>query len=143
MDNLSSFQLTMEFEFGIVNGQIIKTLLQVDEQRIPIIPDDKGLAKIAVTVDLPAQLVLTFSNKDPNTGTLIDDCGNIIKDVFVKILSISFDGFELNEKFIHQKIKLLTETGQEIFTSYIGFNGIIVLNLTESNVFSQYVLMNS
>jgi hypothetical protein len=63
--------------------------------------------------------------------------------MYFKIVSILLDGFELNNIFLHQKIKLLTETNQEIMTSYVGLNGAVLIDLSESSVFSQYLLMNS
>jgi hypothetical protein len=134
----------MEFEFGKCNNQIMDLSMVVDDDPpIQILPNDDQTTQVNITVDMPTQLVLQFKGKDPNTGTLVDNNGLIIEDMFVKILSVAFDGFELNEKFIHQKIKLVTDTGQEILTSYIGFNGTVTLDLAESDMFSQYLLMNS
>lgn len=145
MTNLTSFQLTMKFEFGKCNNQIMDLSMVInDNPPIQILPNDNDqTTQVEIAVDLPTRLVLQFKGKDPNTGTLVDTNGLIIEDMFVKILSVAFDGFELNEKFIHQKIKLVTDTGQEILTSYIGFNGTVTLDLTESDMFSQYLLMNS
>ena len=145
MANLTSFQLTMKFEFGKCNNQIMDLSLVIDDNPpMLILPNDTDqTAQVEITVDMPARLVLQFKGKDPNTGTLVDNNGLIIEDMFVKILSIAFDGFELNEKFIHQKIKLVTDDSREILAAYIGFNGTVTLDLTESDMFSQYLLMNS
>ena len=63
--------------------------------------------------------------------------------MYVKITAITLDKFKLNKIFLHQKMKLLTENKKEITTSYIGFNGSIFIDMPESTVFSQYLLMNN
>jgi hypothetical protein len=108
-----------------------------------VIPNSDNIGTVDFDVELPTQVVLKFSGKNSDTDTLIDENGNIISDMYVKINSASMDGFDLNKIFLHQKIKLLTESGQAIQTSYFGFNGISTIEMPESSVFSQYLLMNS
>lgn len=143
MSKLSTFALEIKLEFGKCQNQIMEMILSVNNNDpIWIQPDANGLVAINLNIDLPSQVVLQFKGKDANTGTIVDANGNIVEDMYVKFLSIALDGFNLSEKFLHQKIKLLAENGQEIFSSYVGFNGIVVLDLTESDVFSQYLKMN-
>jgi hypothetical protein len=143
MSNLTTFQLAMQLEFGKCNNRMMEMRLLVNNTEISVQSDATGMANVDIGVDLPSQVVLQFTGKDPVTGTVTDDNGNIIEDMFVKILSIALDGFKLNEKFIHQKIKLVTDNNQEIITSYIGFNGTVTLDLAEFNVFSQYLSMKN
>jgi len=75
--------------------------------------------------------------------TIIGKDNEIIEDMYVKILAIRLDKIDLNEKFIHQNIQIVTDSKDTHTTSYIGFNGTITLDLAESNVFSQVLTLNS
>ena len=142
MTNLQACKIQFKFEFGLINNQFMQVNVINGNQNNLVIPNNNNIGIVEFSVELPTQIMLTFTGKNPNTDTLVDENGNITKDMYVKIVSILLDGFELNNIFLHQKIKLLTETNQEIITSYVGFNGSIRIDLSESSVFSQYLLMN-
>lgn len=131
------------FEFGLLDNRYMQTSVTSGKYNQLVIPASNNIGTVDFDVELPAQIILKFSGKNSDTDTLIDENGNIISDMYVKIDSISMDGFELSKIFLHQKITLLTESGQKIQTSYFGFNGISIIELPESSVFSQYLLMNS
>ena len=59
-----------------------------------------------------------------------------------QIIEVSLDNFQLDEKYLHQKIDVKTESGEIYTTSYIGFNGVTILNFQEENVFSQVMVCN-
>jgi hypothetical protein len=143
MPNLHACKIQFKFEFGSIDNRFIQVIVINGNQTNLVIPNDDHIGIAELSIELPTQLILTFTGKDPNTDTLVDKNGNITKDMYVKIISISLDGFELNNIFLHQKIKLLTETNQEITTSYVGFNGTVLIDMSESSVFSQYLSMNS
>jgi len=109
----------------------------------PVNPSDENYAIFEKQLYLPTELVIKTSGKDHNHDTKIDEAGNIHEDLAVQIESIMLDSFELGEVYLHQKIKILTESGEEHTTSYFGFNGTIVLNFSEKNVFSQVLKANA
>lgn len=142
MPNFGHCAIEFDFEFGTIKNKHMMVEIQTETESISVNPDEssKGFAKIEV--DLPTCVVLKFTGKDYNTDTIVDENGKIIQDVYVKISNMRLDGFVLNEKFMHQKIKISTDQGQEFTTSYIGFNGTVQIVLSEKDVFSQYLSMN-
>jgi hypothetical protein len=107
-----------------------------------VLPGHDNRARLEFDITLPTQITCKFSGKNSNTDTVLDSEGKITADVYIKIVKIEFDGFELNESFMHKKIKLCTDDAREIVTSYIGFNGFINFDFAESDVFKQYLLCN-
>jgi len=106
-------------------------------------PSDDNYAIFEKEINLPTELVIKTAGKNHKYDTKIDAAGNIYEDLAVQIESISLDSFELSDVYLHQKIKILTESGDEYTTSYFGFNGTIMLNFSESNVFSQVLKENT
>ena len=142
MSNLNTCKLGFKFEFGKIDDRhMLVEVIHGDAVDI-VLPELDGQAKLQLDICLPTKITLKFSGKNANTDTIVDNQGKIIADVYVKIVKIDFDGFELSEIFMHQKIKLYTEDNTEIVTSYIGFNGSVDLNFTELDVFKQYLLCN-
>jgi hypothetical protein len=105
-------------------------------------PQD-GYATYTGLLELPAQVTITTSGKNHRYDTKVDESGNICEDLAVQIESIKLDSFDLNDKYIHQKINILTESGETHTTSYIGFNGTININFDENNVFAQILKANN
>ncbi len=142
MSNLNTCKLGLEFEFGTVQGRHMLVEVIHSDAINRVSPESDGQAKLQLDICLPTKVTLKFSGKNANTDTIVDDQGKITADVYVKIVKIDFDGFELNEIFMHKKIKLHTEDNTKVVTSYIGFNGSVDLEFTESDVFKQYLLCN-
>ena len=138
MHNFNLCTITIAFEFGSINGKIMQVL--VDDELV--MPDEKLKSIVWLPIRLPGKVTLKFSNKDSTVDTLVDQTGSIIQDLYVKLTEVRIDGFLLNEKYLYQKIKLTTESGEIITTSYIGFNGTVVLDFSHSTVFSQCLWLN-
>lgn len=141
MKKLNRCYIEIELEFGCVNDKTMSVVLHSngnDQTAIPELINGQWLAKPKIYIELPTAVKLSFSGKDHITDVIFDHNGNIIKDLYVKILSVNIDGFKLNEKFIHQRLVIDTTDGQSWTTSYIGFNGNIIINMPEKNVFLQY-----
>lgn len=142
MLEFNTCKIGLEFEFGTVQGRHMTLEIFHDECSTIVSPGHDNKTRIEFDIALPTQILLQFKGKDPNHDTIVDDQGNITADVFVKIVKIDLDGFELNETFMHKKIKLCTDDGREIVSSYIGFNGTVYFDLIESDVFKQYLCCN-
>jgi hypothetical protein len=141
MHDFNKCQLQIKLEFESIGSKT----MNVDINGYPVIPsevDGKLLSVTNLNIILPTKVLITFSNKDPNHDTIVDQTGNIIQDLCVKIKSIALDGFKFNEKYLHQKLSVVTENGNSITTSYIGFNGQMLLTFDKSDVFSQYLWLN-
>jgi hypothetical protein len=138
MHNLNLCTLSIALEFGSVNGKLMQVLVEGE----PVDPDSDLKALICLPIRLPTNIKIEFLNKDSSADTIVDSKGNIVQDLYVKFSEVRLDGFLLNEKYLHQKIILNTMNGDTINTSYIGFNGTVVLNFNHHTVFSQYLWSN-
>ncbi len=128
MANLNSARFEIKLEFGqLSSGKTMKATLFYN---------DHECSGYAVDVELPAKLKLAVSGKDIAVDTILDDQGNILQDLYVKIIAVSLDGFELNSIFLHQGIKFVTDQ-DTIITSYFGYNGYVEFVLDCPNVFQQ------
>ena len=139
MTKFNQCDLKIVFKYYRCNNKLINVLVD----NIPLNPLDNNCAIFEKNIYLPTEIVIKTSGKNLNEDTKIDADGNIYEDLAVQIESISLDSFELNEIYRHQKIKILTESGEEHTASYFGFNGTIVLNFSESNVFLQVLKANT
>ena len=139
MTKFSKCKLEIDFEFGGCRNRYFK--LQVDDGywQTMVSKDDSSYS---TEIHLPAIVRLHFSGKTKH-DTIIGKDNEIIEDMYVKILAIRLDKIDLNEKFIHQKIQIVTDSKDTHNTSYIGFNGTMTLDFAESNAFSQVLTLNS
>lgn len=139
MTNFNECKIKIVFKYHSCNNKLMNVLVDND----PVNPSDENYAIFEKQLYLPTKLVIKIVGKDHNHDTKIDAAGNIYEDLAVQIESISLDSFELGEIYLHQRIKILTESGEEHTTSYFGFNGTIVLDFSESNVFLQVLKANT
>ena len=131
---MNRIKVTIDLKFKGINGKHMNLVVNGKS----VAPDDE--ARSEILCDLPSEYVLEFSGKVPN-DTKVDADGNIIDDIFIQIKSIKIDGIRLPDTYVHQKIKIKTDSGEEIQTAHIGYNGRIVIPLTESTPFTQYQSM--
>ena len=139
MTKFSKCTLEIDFEFGSCRNRYFSLYVDDSNSLTKVSKDDSSYS---TNLHLPAIIKLKFSGKTVH-DTVTDKDNKIIEDMYVKVLAIRLDKFELNEKFIHQKINIVADSNETHTTSYIGFNGTITLNLAESNVFSQVLTLNS
>jgi len=143
MTDFSNCIVGFVFEFGKIQNRSMAVEITVNgEKKITVVPHDKSIIDVEVELNLPCVLELNFFGKNNNTDTIVDESGKIISDMYVKIQSISIDGFPCGPKFLHQTLALTTMSGERHVTSYIGFNGVMKIELLEDNVISQFGSMN-
>lgn len=136
MSDLAQLQIGLKFG-QLDSGKIMQVRLTHDNSDQVLIPDQNNRFLISQTVKLPDSVILTFSGKDLEQDTKLDSNGNIVQDLFVEIESLSLSGFEVPKKMFYHIFTLNTTNGQQISTAYVGFNGIIKLELIKNSVFSQ------
>lgn len=134
--------VTIKLKFGLVRNQAMTVIVQSGGSSGIVTPDKDLTAEIKIPLDLPDRISLQFTNKDAMTDTIVDEKGNIIEDKYVQFTDVKLDCFSLGEVFLHQKIKILTEDNNTIYTSYIGFNGIVTLDFEKDNVLEQYLSLH-
>lgn len=135
-----TFNLNIEFDFGLIDGRYMIVEAMYNNQTYISYPDNKTLQIKNIT--LPTQIILKFSGKNLDKDTKIDKSGNIIEDKYVKIKSIKLDHLNIPDWIIQKKFSYITENNQIIKTSYIGFNGVMTIDIPEKNIFSYYRRLN-
>ena len=134
MSNLSHARFEIKLEFGqLSSGKVMNAVL---------FHQDQECSAWSFDIQLPTKIKLVVSGKDMATDTKVDEQGKIIQDLYVKIVKISLDGFELDDRFLFQKIKLVTNDGVRI-GSYLGFNGHVDFVMDQPTVFQQIMQWRS
>jgi hypothetical protein len=139
MTKFNQCKLEIKFEFGSCNSKYFTVVIDDNKSIKTITPTDNFYC---TDIELPTQVKLAFSGKTDG-DTLVDENNNIVEDMYVKIAAIWLDKFPLSVKYIHQQIQIVTTSGETHTTSYIGFNGTVVLDYSEDNVFSQVLSLNN
>jgi hypothetical protein len=127
-------------EFGELNGRSM--FVEADTDYIKAFANINSPNLNIFKVQLPTKLKIKFSGKRLGKDTQIDDNGNIIKDMYVKITGIQLDNLVIPDWIIQKKLSYITEAGELIRTSYIGFNGVMDFSIPENNIFSFYRRLN-
>ena len=125
-----------KFKLSLVFGKCNNKYMTVKVNNLIQKPLD-GRVDMELDLMLPENVVIETSGKDPKYDTKMNSKGEIVEDLYVQIESISLDGFPLGEKYIHQMIKINTDEGKHVNTSYLGYNGEVVLEFAEDNAFFQ------
>ena len=101
MSNLRQGRFELELKFGqLSSGKLIKA---------DMLHDHRLCTGYAVDMTLPTKITLMVHGKDMNKDTKLDDQGNIIEDLYVRITGVYLDGFNLGEDFLYKKIKFITD----------------------------------
>ena len=129
-------RIDIEFEFGFIDDRH----MTVKIGNHTVTPNDPCTS---FEVTLPSKFDIQYSGKNNQTDTKLDESGQIIADMYVKIKTMKLDGFPMSPKYLYQRLTMHTDDGQSFTTCYAGFNGHMHVDLDQPTVFSQYVLMNS
>ena len=139
MTKFNQCKLEIKFEFGSCNSKYFTVVVFDNKSVKTITPTDNFYC---TDIELPTQVKMAVSGKNDG-DTLVDENNNIVEDMYVKIAGIWLDKFPLSEKYMHQQIQIVTTSGETHTTSYIGFNGTVVLEYSEDNVFSQVLSLSN
>jgi len=137
--SFNSCEIEIDFEFGSCHGDFM-TVEIINGNHVETVHPDNPHYKSEI--NLPCNLVIRTSGKKMGYHTKLED-GEIVEDMYAKIVDVKFDGMLLNETFKSRKVALVDENNQTHTTSYFGFNGNVRLDFPEDNVFIQYLLLNS
>ena len=138
---LNIIDLTFEFEFGVLDGR---------SMTVEIISGDQTFTANTLTntitverITLPSQIKLAFLGKVPGRDTKVDNQGNIIADMYVKITKMLIDNLQVPTWALQKNLIYVTDDGKSLTTSYIGFNGTMTIDIPKSTVFSFYQRLTS
>jgi hypothetical protein len=132
---LNIIDLTFEFEYGQVSDRFMQVEIISGDQSVLANLSNKVTVK---DILIPNQIKLKFSGKTPGRDTVVDSAGNIVQDMYVKLLGLTIDNLKVPKWVLEKKTSYVTDCGQLLTTSYIGFNGVMTIDIPESTVFSFY-----
>ena len=124
-----------ELEFTCLNSRIM--MIDSISHGTKLLPQEPGVHELQFACRMPDVIKLRFSGKNPNLDTELDNNGNIINDLCVKIKNFSLDHIDIDWFVVNKIMQFRTESGQEFATNYIGFNGELSVVLDQGNVFDQ------
>jgi len=131
---LNIVDLTFNFEFGKINNRSMTVEIESNNQTVLV---TNNIAVVNRLV-LPNCIKIKFSGKVNGKDTKIDSQGNILEDMYVKLTGIKIDNLKIPDWAIQKNLWYVTTDGNVIKTAYIGFNGIMTIDIPESTVFSFY-----
>ena len=137
---LNTVDVTFSFEFGTIDDRTIAVEIIVADQSVKVNPVESSAT--VKNVKLPTQINIKFSGKTLGKDTKIDATGNIVQDMYVKITGIKVDNLKIPEWVIQKKLSYVDADGKLLQTAYIGFNGVMTIDIPEDNVFSFYRRFN-
>ena len=122
--------LKITLEAGKSNGLMSITINDIQGNNYPVGALVEGTNIISLNVTTPNKLILTILGKNNKRDTVLDNVtGAIIKDKFVKVVSLEIDGKPLNEHRVAQMFVLKTINGNDVNSAFWGFNGTVELDL--------------
>lgn len=134
-------ELSVEFEVDTAVGNFMHVAIVSDTYEQTVVPDRSGKYKIHLPIELPETVQLKFSNKTVH-DTLVDENNQVTADTYIKVSRIAIDGFPLNDVYLQQKLLLITESNDQIYSNYIGFNGTVDLVFDRDTVLGQVLTCN-
>ena len=134
--------LEIEFEFEEVNNKLMQVKLYYNNNSIDVTPS-QNRAKVSIYVDLPTEVKLEFYGKDEQKDTIIDQHGNIIKNLHVKVSKIGLDNFYMPIGYLETSMTLVDSQQRHHQTNFVGFNGVMAVPLDQPTVFRQVAVWNT
>jgi hypothetical protein len=134
--NYNYCNFSIKFLFNEIDGKTMSVKVNINDEQEIIISNQKSYV-FSKEIILPSLIRLNFFGKNQNTDTIVDENNTIVKDKSVIIESMSLDQIDIDEAHMHSLIKLHTQDNTIVHSNYIGFNGHVDLDLTQTNVFFQ------
>lgn len=133
---MNKCNIKINLEFGSIDSRFMNVEYKIDST-VKKVSVTKNHGLIDDDVFLPGKISLIFSNKNHSSDTIVNESNQIVADLYVKILDIKLENFDIPQIYIQKNLCLVTESKHEINTSYIGFNGIMEIALDKNSVFQQ------
>lgn len=134
-------EISMQFEAGSAVGNYMRVQIECGEHTNIVVPASSVALETRFPISLPDTVHIAFSNKNPG-DTLVDENNQVTADTYIKITGIAIDGFPLSDVYLQQKILLITEDDNQVYSNYIGFNGTVDLVFDRDTVLGQVLTCN-
>jgi putative lipoic acid-binding regulatory protein len=132
LSNLS--ELTLDFHVSQLNQKSMSITFVNNDLPQTIEHLDEGEYTYKTKIEFPTKFIIKVAGKGPR-DTQIDDQGNILKDMCIKLTNITVDGLSCSPEYVYHHITLHTDSGQVVQSNYWGFNGYVELNFDYTNSF--------
>lgn len=127
-----NYNKSMSAKF-ISGNKLLKTIKYFDE----------GTHRIDFDINLPTKFYISVDGKDNNTDTVLDKNGNVKKDKFLRLDNILLDKKPINSNALYKICEIRTVGNQIINSNYIGFNGIVKIDLDYSDSLIAHLTINN
>jgi len=135
MDEFSHARLEIDLQWKAFDGRFMTVESKTANQSWQCHnPDQDHKITVVYDIQLPTQVQLKFSGKQQGQDTRTDEHGNILEDMAVIITEVRLDGFAGNHNLLHNRLVLETDQGHSITSNFMGFNGILTMDLAENYV---------
>lgn len=125
--------LSLEIFSGNYNGSMSAKFISGNKLLKTIKFFDEGTHRIDFDIDLPTKFYIFIDGKDNKIDTVLDENGNIKKDKFLRIDNIFLDKKSIQTDALYKICEIQTVNNQIINSNYIGFNGIVKIDLDYSD----------
>ena len=132
--DLNKVLIKMELGFTCVNDRIMS--LQIPNHDILLSPAAPGTHTVEFSTEMPNILTMCVWGKNQDHDTILDSNGHIVEDLCVNFVGLWLDQICVSD-YRFNMINLTTNCGQKKVTNYVGFNGIVTINLSHCTVFDQ------
>ena len=122
------------FEIGHCRGRSMSMIIVNGNQQTNYDHIESKTLTWTSSLQFPAQIEITVSGKGSN-DTIVDSDGNILEDMYIKLINIQIDHLSCDPYYLNKNIVLNTKDGQQHVLQYWGFNGKVVLDFSQSNSF--------
>ncbi len=101
---LNTIDILFEFEYGPIDDRFMQIEISANEQTLLVNTANEVLVR---QISLPSSISLKFSGKTPGRDTKIDSAGNIVQDMYVKLLGLKIDNLKVPEWVIQKRYLIL------------------------------------
>ena len=135
-------RIDIKIFWGRYNGSMSANFYADRKQLTKITSFENDYTWLTFNIDLPSTLHVFFDGKDNSVDTKMDANGNIVADKFLKIEQIIIDYKPISADALHKICKLQTTDAQMLYTNYVGFNGVLSIDLQYSNSLLAHLHIN-
>jgi hypothetical protein len=132
MNHLNRANCCITFELGLVESRGMRITVESSGTQLQL---ERGQTQCTVPVEFPGYMTVTVNGKMP-TDTKVDAEGNVVQDMYVKIIDLQINGMSVDKVWLEKAIYLKRfSDGELVNTNYLGFNGQVRIDFDKPNSF--------
>ena len=140
MQNRSQTEISFCLEQGECNGYMNSQWFFNDK----LVYETKGLheSNINLSLDLPGQLVIVATGKNPTRDTKVDDNNNIVQDKYIKLSEMYVARYPVKSHVIRTLCQFTADDGSVHTSNYFHRNGKMVINFESNDPIAWHIQRN-